>query len=48
MYMYICHIYSKMVCQKRCQNRVSGWGSLEVGVDPWTKWDAPPSYNHWV
>ena len=26
------HIYFRMVCQKLCQNRVSGWGSLEESV----------------
>ena len=27
---YICHINFQMVCQKLCQNSVSGWESLEV------------------
>jgi hypothetical protein len=26
---YISNIYLQMVCQKRCPNNVSGWGSLE-------------------
>ena len=28
-YLYICHVYFQMVCQKLCQNSVSGWGTLE-------------------
>jgi hypothetical protein len=28
-YIYISNIYVQMVCQKLCQNYMSGWGSLE-------------------
>ena len=31
-YIYICHIYFQMVCQKLYQNGVSEWGSLEENI----------------
>ena len=31
-YIYICYIYVRMVCQELCQDSVSGWGSLEESI----------------
>ena len=29
---YTCTIYFQMVCQKLCQNSLSGWGSLKESI----------------
>ena len=33
----MCHIYFQLVCQKLCQNKGSGWGSLEES----NSWEGP-------